>query len=417
MTTRFTVPLPPGTISSGYSNQNDVADLFIPSCGLEDVDVSLFELFDKEIPLFTSAGNETIKEQSRKKVPVIFAAGEKWSLLKNNKPLRDRSDTLILPLVTIMRTGVEQSSTADITGRGINQQTGELTITRRLSAEDRNYQNLINKLYILNQQNVAVNPSDTKVADQVTTLRDIGQLREDVDVRAGALLLGERKNNVWETITMPAPQFFSAKYEVTFWTQYTQQMNQLVETLMSSYLPQGRCFKLLTPKGYWFVAYVEEAYTQDANYEDTSNSERIIKYKFTIRVPAYLIASSSPGVPVPLKRYISSPTITFSTGVDSGDVGEENLGSQYPFLGSDDPTLPSAVSNTTRRDMRDNGEGPLSTQQGAHQDPALEGYPRGLGPGTYKRSGSKLTKQQVISKYNGETVHRTTLGNFGIIID
>lgn len=417
MTTRFTNPLPPGTMSTGYDGQNDVDDLFIPPCGLEDVDISLFELFDKELKLYVSAGNEAIKEQNVKKVPVVFAAGEKWALLKNNRPLRDKTDTLILPLVTIMRTGVEQNTASDITGRGINQQTGALTITRRLGKGDRNYQNLINKLYVINQPNVALNPTDDLVTDQVTTLRSVGELKNDSDVRAGALLAPNRRNNVWETITMPAPQFFSAKYEVTFWTQYTQQMNQLVETFMSSYLPQGRCFKLTTVKGYWFVAYVEEVYSQDANFDDTSNSERIIKYKFSIKVPAYLLASSAPGVPVPLKRYVSSPVITFETSVDSGDVLEQQRGQPYPFLGSDDPTLPTSVDDNGRKDARDNGEGALSTQQGAKRDPALSSYSRGTSPGTYIKDGNKLKKSRVVSSYNGEVVYRTTLSDFGIIIE
>ena len=97
MTTRFS-QTPLGTIYNGYNNP-DVSDITIPSCGLEDVDVSLFELFDKELRLYT-LGNETLKESNYRKTPVIFAGGEKWVMLKNGRPLRDKNGSLILPLIT-----------------------------------------------------------------------------------------------------------------------------------------------------------------------------------------------------------------------------------------------------------------------------------------------------------------------------
>jgi len=251
MATRFS-PQPRGSLSSGYDHQN-ISDVQIPSCGLEDVDVALFSIFDKELRFYVT-NNEAIKESNLKKVPVIFAAGEKWAMLKKGQPLRDKSGTLILPLITVMRTGVEQSVATDIIGRGINQQTGVLKVRRKLDSSDRVYQNLINKIYLINQQNVAVNPTDPHVMNQLLTTREVGSQRNDLNITNGALMTPNIADNIYETLTLPAPQFFSAKYEITFWTQYTQQMNQLMEVFMSSFLPQGQCFKLSTNKGYWFVA-------------------------------------------------------------------------------------------------------------------------------------------------------------------
>ena len=158
-------PLP-----SGYENINSSPDLHIPSCGVEDVDTALFNLFDKEIaPEYGGQNSSSIA-----KVPVIFAAGEKWAMLKNGRPIRDRNNTLILPLITIMRTEINQSISEDVVGRGINQQTGEIVVTRRLDKSDRNYQSLINKIFLTNQKNVAVRPTDSQVEGQITTERKIG---------------------------------------------------------------------------------------------------------------------------------------------------------------------------------------------------------------------------------------------------
>ena len=84
-------------IKSGYDSSIK-SDFSIPPCGLEDVDVSIFTLFDKEIAI-TVGGKDS---QEIKKVPIVFAAGEKWAMLKRGRPLRDRNNTLIVPLVTIV---------------------------------------------------------------------------------------------------------------------------------------------------------------------------------------------------------------------------------------------------------------------------------------------------------------------------
>ena len=403
MATRFS-PQPRGSLSSGYDHQN-ISDVQIPPCGLEDVDVALFSIFDKELRFYVT-NNEAIKESNLKKVPVIFAAGEKWAMLKKGQPLRDKSGTLILPLITVMRTGVEQSVATDIVGRGINQQTGVLKVRRKLDSSDRVYQNLINKIYLINQQNVAVNPADPHVMNQLLTTREVGSQRNDLNIKNGAVMAPNISDNVYETLTIPAPQFFSAKYEITFWTQYTQQMNQLMEVFMSSFLPQGQCFKLSTNKGYWFVAYVEESYTQENNFEDMSQQERLIKQKFTINVPAYLLASSAPGVPIAVRRFVSSPIIKFEspTTLDAQElVDNPSPTFDYPFLGADDPTLPlQDGGHPQRSDYRKDGKGPLGPQTGAAIDPALSTYRRGESPGVYAKNGNTIIKVTTSSATTGE---------------
>jgi len=210
------------------------------------------------------------------------------------------------------------------------------------------------------------------------------------------LLLPNRTNNIFETIVIPAPQFFTATYDVTIWTQYTSHMTQLIEQIISSQLPQGNCWKLTTPKGYWFIASVDgNSYTADANTDDFSQTERVIKYKFTIKVPGYILASSVPGAPVPIRKYTSSPMITFSTGIDSGanvDTGDAGNFVDEPFLGADDPTLPltsGGDGDNPRQDQRrtngtrlwpaknDNVDNP--------DDPAWKKVRRGTPPTRFKR--------------------------------
>ena len=103
MTTRYSNK--PGwqeKVNSGYTN--DPSEFTMPSCTIEDVDRGVFNLFDKELPFFYK------RKDQQKKVPVIFATGERFALLARNKPLRDKSDALILPLISIVRSGIEQEN-------------------------------------------------------------------------------------------------------------------------------------------------------------------------------------------------------------------------------------------------------------------------------------------------------------------
>lgn len=447
MATRYTAkpnqmfgvnPLPTGFDKISVPNS-----LTIPSVGIEDVDVALFNLFNSEMQLVVN------DENGIKKAPVIFASGEKWAMLKRGRALRDKQGSLILPLITIGRNNIQQTPADDQTGRGINQQQGEIVIKRRLAPEDRAYQQLINRLAIPNQENLAVNYND--VVDLITTymINNVGQQilsndgepfvvsnvpgpgdqfvsrREIGDLRDGELLATNKLNNVWEIITVPSPQFFTAVYEVTIWTSYTTHMNQLLEGLISSFLPQGNSWRLETKKGYWFIASVDgNLYTPDNNFDDMSTEERLIKYKFSVKVPGYILASKTPGAPVPLRRYVSSPEVSFTIS-DSG-TGQ---GVDDPFLGSDDPTLPISVDGNGRSDQREDGKTRLYPGRDmiSPNDPALRSLPRGTEPARYQkiagvdRKGNPVTKYARVKSVNratGETTYSnlTDLSDLAIIV-
>ena len=420
-------PLP-----SGYQSKSSPSELTIPPVGIEDVDKALFDLFNAEIPLTVGGGQP---DAELRRVPVIMAAGEKWALAKRMRAIKDRNGALILPLVTIVRTGIVQDPGQDITGRGINQQTGEIVIKRKLDASDRDYQALINRLLVPHQQNLAVNPANADPM-QLTTMRAVGDLADDPQVQQGGLMLPDRTNNIWETIVVPAPQFFTAQYDITLWAQYTKHMTQMIEELIASFLPQGNVWRIDSAKGYWFLANVDgNLYNADQNTDDFSTEERVVKYKFVIKVPGYILASGVPGAPVPLKRYVSSPSIEFTTGVPTSlDVSSGGGTIDDPFLGADDPTLPLDANDSNRNRRRDQR---LTTATRLYpnedavlnpDDPALQGLPRGTQPGQYKkvtgydRNGklvTKLLRVRNTNPFTGETVlsaSDATLGGLTIVM-
>ena len=306
-----------GKIPTGVEGSNVPTDFSIPPVGIEDVDRALYNLFEERIAM------TIVNKGESEKVETLFAGGERFALVKKNRPVRDRNGMLVLPLVSIRRTKVDQKW---LNESALGTSTGDLVIKKRLSSTDPEYQNLINKLQLRNQDNVAsgdnaLGSGDPRGAKSGTVTSRRIQPRS-VNTLTGEILAPDLNKNIFEIITMPFPQFYTAYYEITFWAQYVQHMNQMVEKFMSGYDGQGNQFRLDTPKGYWFVGYVGDDFDSGDNFEDYSGEERLVRFSFTMRVPAYIHATRNPGDPVPFRRFLSAPQISF--GIFEGTVPEAN---------------------------------------------------------------------------------------------
>jgi len=318
MTTRFNVPFLEGKDQqpTGYDlTNNDPSTYYIPSCGIEDVDTAIHSLFDKEIPFQTYQVNTSHQKEINLKKPfVILATGERFALAKRLKPFRDRNGVLLLPAISLRRTTIEQNSGDAFVG--------ELTIKRRLDESDKDYQSLINRLLLNNTPN----PPDTLRQSK-------GENARDPSIVEGMLLDNKTKHlradHIYEIIAIPFPQFFTATYEIVFWTNYTQHMNYLIETFLASQITPGKGFYLKTEKGYWFAATVDPTLNAQDNFDDITDLERLIKYSFNITVRGYLLAPNAPGQRVPFKRYVSNVNISFETYVAPGEISFQPDTDQY----------------------------------------------------------------------------------------
>lgn len=312
--TRFDIEHDPNSpqerLEGGY-NGSSPTGMTLPPCSIEDVDTSLFKLFNEHIG-FTNR-EATDKEGNIFVMPkpyVIFATGERFALVKRSRPPRDNNKQLLLPSISIRRKSLTQNYD-DINSRGINQFTGELVIKRRLAQEDRDYQNLLNKLAIGD-----LNPSS------LSSTREQGEYgpTKDLAVSQGSLLGSRLGNNVWEIITIPQPQFFTATYEINFWTTHTEHMNYLITMLMAAQLPQGKTFRLNTPQGYWFIATIAEEMSAIDNIDDFTEQKRILKYSFQVSVRSFVLAPQGPGMPVPIRRTLSATELSFEMVVPPKNV-------------------------------------------------------------------------------------------------
>lgn len=304
-------------IIKDFDGNNAPENFDIPSIGIEDIDRAIFTLFDKKISF------EVKHKDSLHKVPVIFASGERFALTRRKNPIRDRENALILPLISVMRQEIDFS--ADQSGKktaiAFREQENYI-IKYRLSNRDRKYQNIINKQDIKNQDNVTSRknflsntpaPGFGAVPGTIATRRNNLQFSGVAKVSLGE----ELGKNIFEVIQAPYPEFVAITYDVIFWTQYIQQSNQMLETLLLNFTGQGEEIPILTDGGYELVAFFKGPFSNSGtNLDDYSESERIIKHSFSVTIPGYIINPKHPGMPKMLRSYVSSPEISF--GISDG---------------------------------------------------------------------------------------------------
>lgn len=277
---------------TGYEGDGNT-DYIIPSCGVEDLDLSIFNLFDKQIPIYYDSHGET------KKVPVIFATGERFALLRRKRPIVDRNGALILPLISISRSSLE-----NVPSKGIaNNQMFPHIVTKRISEKDLEHRQ--NKNY--------------------EQLRNVNG--EDLEQEPDLSLKPRLDRNIIETIEMPPVKYFGAIYEITIWSSFTQQMNNILETIMNAYtLNPGQQFQLESDKGYKFSAFVDGSISQDTNYAEFTDAERYVKYNMSISATGYIIAPNILGGKTALRSHLSAPQVTFEVLSDYQDIEPQVAG-------------------------------------------------------------------------------------------
>lgn len=384
MATRYDkTSVQPDVFPSGYEGAA-TSEMSLPPCGIEDVDRAFYDLFNEKLPLFYKRSKES-GEQSR--VPVIFSSGERFSLATKKEPVRDRNGALILPLIWITRSGIEQDSTKQ---GGVSDRFNEMIIRKRVSPEDPLYQNLTNSKNFTNSQYSSSGKGSPT----------------SYELESGRLLDTKLEQNVFEVFVIPMPKYFTLKYEVTIWCQYNQQANDVISTILGSYIqPGNRTIKIDTKKGYWFVAYFDAAVNQDNNLADYSDSERLIKVVLTAEVPGYLILPEFPGSSKGVRSFISAPSISFeSSGEETFEEHTLSIGSGYAdaYILDDielegSPKIPNQIGVPGVDIAEVKAGSRRANVRTAKPDPAAGGVSALSGPGS-NSGGSTIGKTSSVSK-------------------
>ena len=306
-----------GSVNQGYQEGERVDEFSIPSCTIEDVDRAMFNLFEKELNFTVQSNKKPVK------MPVIFATGERFALLARKKPLRDSTDALILPLISIMRTGITNSP-------GVGQNI-PLVVKKRIAPEDAKFQQYVNKQAIQNDENLARPPKMDTEKGGSEDGKKLLKKSAGSGSPSNPLVARDFSHNIIEIFEIPPVKHYTANYEITFWCQYTQQMNQVLTIFMGGYSNSAKpSYRLDTNKGYYFTAMVEDGFSPDVNFDNFSDDERLVKCTVTMNAFAYLVAPRSLGQPSPVRRYVSAPSISFSIHEGMDIVKEDGEG--FPVI-------------------------------------------------------------------------------------
>ena len=310
-----------------FDGDNPPEDFEFPSIGIEDIDRAVFKLFDKKLNF------QTTQKKESKKVPVVFASGERFALTRRKNPIRDKNNALILPLISIIRNDIDFSPDQKGKGTAISfRNQPSYTIKNRLSKKDRNYQNVINKLGLTNQKNVSsrrafvlndVVPGNVANNDEQASRRNSNNI--SFSSQSGLINLDPSLgNNIFEIIDIPYPEFIAITYEVTFWTQYIQQANQMMETLIFNFDGQGQEIAMKTDEGFDLIAFFDKSFSNGSNFDNYSDDERIVKNSISLTIPGYIINPKNPGIPNLARSYFSAPIISFGYQEQSSKIVENN---------------------------------------------------------------------------------------------
>jgi hypothetical protein len=236
---------------------------FMPS-SLETIDRAMISFVDEELNLFTTTNN------GFKKVPVLWVTSERSFQVKHNKDLRDKEETLILPLITVDRTDV----TKEPNFRGTvfanlypvdDARGGTITVARR------------------------INPKKTAEFQNAAANRKYG-----ADNNVDSKMFNTNKRNmstaktVYETITMPIPTWIKVTYQVSLRTEYQQQMNELVRPFLTVPGNSTRP-KRIEAEGHYYEISIDGSFVNNSNKASLGMEQRNYETNINIEVLGYLI--------------------------------------------------------------------------------------------------------------------------------
>ena len=234
-----------------------------PKCTIEDVDWAIMSYLQDIVKPQIIENGQTID------VPVMYANGEKWAMVQSRGYMRDAKNKIMTPLISIRRGSIIERDTLRKLDVNINPAGNEQILRNKFSKAHR--------------------------YDRFSILR------------------GQKP--VHEFHVMAIPEFIDVSYELFVWTEYTEQMNSLVEQIMpTNGFAYGTTYKFPT-------------YLQDVSFETTNatGEDRVVRatipatVKGTLLMP-YEIRKSN------FQKRISVKKVVFGNETDGFNISDSAPG-------------------------------------------------------------------------------------------
>jgi hypothetical protein len=222
---------------------------------IEDIDFALRNWVDEQ-ELFCTTN------KGSRKAPVKWVIGERAFQTKEDSQMRDSSGALILPMITVERTG----------------------IVKDLAKKGTVYGNVPPAL------------ASSKLGDTLTVARQINQKKTanfanaHTKKKRGQINFRTRKENkkvVYQTVTVPLPVYVEVSYTVTLRTEYQQQMNELLQPFITR--TRGATQIKITHEEHQYEAFIQNDFSQDNTASALEQNERNFKTTIEIKVLGMLL--------------------------------------------------------------------------------------------------------------------------------
>ena len=224
---------------------------------IESIDYSIVSWLKEDMDL-SAQSNRGFED-----VPVFWQAPERAFQVKSDRSLRDAGGALILPVVSIERTGIikdperKGSFQANIFSPDQKGRSGRIVIAKKIKQDK--------------TRNFAV---------ATGTRTNNGGVLQDYYPRIN-------KQVVIQTLSIPIPVYVNVEYKIVIKTEYQQQMNQLIQPFMTR-TGQINSF-LLKRNGHIYEAFIDQNFTHNNNVSDLNEELRMFETTINLRVLGYLI--------------------------------------------------------------------------------------------------------------------------------
>lgn len=198
-----------------------------PKVTIEDVDFAIISYIRDVIKPTIIENNLSID------VPVMYANGEKWAQVQARGFMRDRKGKIMTPIISLRRNNITERDTLKSLGVNNNPAGNDFVYRNKHTVQNR--------------------------YDRFNVLQG--------------------KKPAQEYYLAPVPEFVDVSYELLLWTEYTEQMNFLVEQIMpTNGFAYGTTHKFST-------------YLQDVSFETTNNTgeDRVVRATIPMTTKAALM--------------------------------------------------------------------------------------------------------------------------------
>lgn len=234
-------------------------EIFMPST-IETIDGALLNLVREDLSIFCTT------PEGWKRVPVIWGSAERNFQVKDNKDLRDENGVLIKPVITVERASISK----DPSRRGFihgnipdknDPKGGTITIARQINQEKTsNFANADSKR-IYGKNNFRTRKNSGKV--------------------------------VYETVTIPLPNYIEVQYKLSLYAEYQQQINEMLSPIMLAGGPVNYRIIKSIDGDHQYEAFIQGDYSMTNNVSSLGVDERKFQTDVNIKVLGYIIGSGA----------------------------------------------------------------------------------------------------------------------------